>query len=94
MDASCPAGPDRLIAAGIAQNIERWLREDGQNDDADQFKGQVRWQMQVLHGGGWGGFVGRCDGVEPRQGNRRWPDHAKARIGTRAIAPCRILLWR
>ena len=26
------------------------------------------------------GFVGRCDVVEPRRGNRRWPDSVKARI--------------
>jgi arsenite oxidase large subunit len=53
-DASCSARPDSLIAAGIAQNIERLLQEDGQNDHADPFKGQVRWQMEVLHGGWWG----------------------------------------
>ena len=29
---------------------------------------------------GGDGFVGRCDVVEPRRGNRRWPDHVKARI--------------
>jgi hypothetical protein len=26
------------------------------------------------------GFVGRCDVVEPRRVNRRWPDHVKAEI--------------
>lgn len=39
MDAPGSARPDCLIAAGIAQNIERVLREDGRNDYADQFKG-------------------------------------------------------
>ena len=28
--------------------------ESGQNDCTDQFKCQVRWQMEVLHGGWWG----------------------------------------
>lgn len=35
--------------------------ESGQNDCADQFKGQVRWQMEVLHGGWWG--MGLSGGV-------------------------------
>jgi arsenite oxidase large subunit len=39
MDAPGAARPDCLIAAGIAQNLERVLREDGRNDYADQFKG-------------------------------------------------------
>ncbi len=29
-------------------------QEAGQNDCADQFKGQIWWQMEVLHGGWWG----------------------------------------
>lgn len=29
---------------------------------------------------GVGGFVGRCEVVQPRRGNRRWPDDVKARI--------------
>jgi len=39
MDAPGSSRPDCLIAAGIAQNIERVLREDGRADYADQFKG-------------------------------------------------------
>ena len=26
------------------------------------------------------GFVGRCEVVQPRRGNRRWPDDVKSRI--------------
>jgi transposase len=33
------------------------------------------------------GFVGRCEVVEPRQGNRRWPDHVKARIVAESFQP-------
>ena len=33
------------------------------------------------------GFVGRCDVVEPRRGNRRWPDHVKARIVAESFQP-------
>ncbi len=39
MDGPGNAKPDCLIAAGLAQNLERVLREDGRNDYADQFKG-------------------------------------------------------
>ena len=33
------------------------------------------------------GFVGRCEFVEPRRGNRRWPDEVKARIVAESLAP-------
>lgn len=33
------------------------------------------------------GFVGRCEVVEPRRGNRRWPDDVKARIVAESFAP-------
>ena len=36
---------------------------------------------------GGDGFVGRCDVVEPRRGNRRWPDHMKARIVAESFQP-------
>ncbi|QIG46651.1 arsenate reductase (azurin) large subunit [Nordella sp. HKS 07] len=39
MDGPGSAKPDCLIAAGIAQNLERVLREQGRNEYADQFKG-------------------------------------------------------
>ena len=39
MDGPGQRMPDCLIAAGIAQNLERVLREEGRNDYADQFKG-------------------------------------------------------
>ncbi|MFN3846104.1 MAG: arsenate reductase (azurin) large subunit [Paracoccaceae bacterium] len=39
MDAPGSARPDCLIAAGIAQNLERVLREEGRGEYADQFKG-------------------------------------------------------
>ncbi|MFN4192074.1 MAG: arsenate reductase (azurin) large subunit [Tabrizicola sp.] len=39
MDAPGSSRPDCLIAAGIAQNLERVLREEGRNEYADQFKG-------------------------------------------------------
>ncbi len=39
MDPPGTARPDCLIAAGIAQNMERVLREMGRDDYADQFKG-------------------------------------------------------
>lgn len=33
------------------------------------------------------GFVGRCEVVEPRRGNRRWPDDVKARIVAESFQP-------
>lgn len=36
---------------------------------------------------GGDGLVGRCDVVEPRRGNRRWPDHVKARIVAESFQP-------
>ena len=36
---------------------------------------------------GGDGFVGRCDVVEPRRGNRLWPDHVKARIVAESFQP-------
>ena len=39
MDGPGSAQPDCLIAAGLAQHLERVLREQGRNDYADQFKG-------------------------------------------------------
>ena len=39
MDGPGSAKPDCLIAAGIAQNLERVLREQGRKEYADQFKG-------------------------------------------------------
>jgi len=39
MDGPGTAKPDCLIAAAIAQNLERVLREDGRGEYADQFKG-------------------------------------------------------
>nr|WP_207101474.1 transposase [Paracoccus shandongensis] len=33
------------------------------------------------------GFVGRCDVVEPRRGNRRWPDAVKAQIVAESFQP-------
>ena len=36
---------------------------------------------------GGDGFVGRCDVVEPRRGNRRWPEHLKARIVAESFQP-------
>lgn len=33
------------------------------------------------------GFVGRCEVVEPRRGNRRWPDDVKARIVVESFWP-------
>ena len=39
MDGPGSAQPDCMIAAGLAQNLERVLREQGRNEYADQFKG-------------------------------------------------------
>jgi arsenite oxidase large subunit len=39
MDGPGSSKPDCLIAAGMAQHLERVLREEGRNDYADQFKG-------------------------------------------------------
>lgn len=39
MDGPGSAMPDCLIAAGLAQHLERILREDGRDDYADQFQG-------------------------------------------------------
>ena len=36
---------------------------------------------------GGDGFVGRCDVVEPRRGNRRWAEHVKARIVAESFQP-------
>lgn len=36
---------------------------------------------------GGDGFVGRCDVVEPRRGNRRWPDAVKAQIVAESFQP-------
>ena len=36
---------------------------------------------------GGDGFVGRCDVVEPRRGNRLWPDAVKARIVAESLQP-------
>ena len=36
---------------------------------------------------GGDGFVGRCEVVEPRRGNRRWPDDLKARIVSESFQP-------
>lgn len=33
------------------------------------------------------GFIGRCDVVEPRRCNRRWPEHVKARIVAESFQP-------
>ncbi len=33
------------------------------------------------------GFVGRCEVVEPRRGNRRWPNELKARIVAENLQP-------
>ena len=37
--------------------------------------------------GGGDGFVGRCEVVEPRRGNRLWPDDLKARIVAESFQP-------
>lgn len=36
---------------------------------------------------GGSGFAGRCEVVEPRRGNRRWPEALKARIVAESFAP-------
>ena len=36
---------------------------------------------------GGDGFAGRCEVVEPRRGNRRWPEALKARIVAESFAP-------
>lgn len=36
---------------------------------------------------GGSGFVGRCEVVEPRRGNRRWPNDLKARIVAESLQP-------
>lgn len=38
-------------------------------------------------GDGGDGFVGRCEVVEPRRKNRRWPDDVKARIVAESLQP-------
>ncbi len=45
MDGPGAAKPDCLIAAGLAQHLERVLREDGRGDYADQFRG-YDWQNE------------------------------------------------
>jgi arsenite oxidase large subunit len=45
MDGPGSAMPDCLIAAGLAQNLERVLREEGRAEYADQFKG-YDWQTE------------------------------------------------
>ena len=45
MDPPGSAKPDCMIAAGMAQHLERVLREDGRDDYADQFKG-YDWETE------------------------------------------------
>ncbi|WP_421878610.1 arsenate reductase (azurin) large subunit [Pacificispira sp.] len=45
MDGPGSAKPDCLIAAGLAQHLERVLREEGRSEYADQFKG-YDWQTE------------------------------------------------
>ncbi|NJO36308.1 MAG: arsenate reductase (azurin) large subunit [Rhizobiales bacterium] len=45
MDPPGSARPDCLIAAGLAQHLERVLHEEGRDDYADQFKG-YDWQTE------------------------------------------------
>jgi len=43
--------------------------------------------MEMSMADGGDGFVGRCEVVEPRRGNRRWPNDLKARIVARSFQP-------
>lgn len=45
MDPPGSAKPDCLIAAGLAQHLERMLRAEGRDDYADQFKG-YGWETE------------------------------------------------
>jgi arsenite oxidase large subunit len=45
MDGPGSAKPDCMIAAGLAQHLERVLREEGRDDYADQFEG-YDWQSE------------------------------------------------
>ena len=45
----------------------------------------THWEVGIADGGD--GFVGRCEVVEPRRGNRRWPLDLKARIVADSLQP-------